>query len=80
MHASLGKAIRIEDPGTVDRVNLPDSEVTSSRTNEGNPETGGNDMRDLIIRRQALYIRRLELKVDDLKMQLSQQSLSNDVQ
>lgn len=81
------KTIRIEDPGTVDRVNLPDSEVTSSRTNEGNPETGGNDMRDLIIRRQALYIRRLELyirrlelKVDDLKMQLSQQSLSNDVQ
>ena len=67
-------------PGTVDRVNLPDSEVTSSRTNEGNPETGGNDMRDLIIRRQALYIRRLELKVDGLKMQLSQQSLSNDVQ
>lgn len=53
-------------------VNLPDSEVTSSRTNEGNPGTGGNDMRDLIIRRQALYIRRLELKVDDLKMQLSQ--------
>lgn len=37
-------------------------------------------MRDLIIRRQAFYIRRLELKVDDLKMQLSQQSLSNDVQ
>ena len=68
-------------------VNLHGSEVTSSRTNEGNPETGGNDMRDLIIRRQALYIRRLELyirrlelKVDDLKMQLSQQSLSNDVQ
>lgn len=61
-------------------VNLPDSEVTSSRTNEGNPGTGGNDMRDLIIRRQALYIRRLGLKVDDLKMQLSQQSLSNDVQ
>ena len=61
------KTIRIEDPGTVDRVNLPDSEVTSSRTNEGNPGTGGNDMRDLIIRRQALYIRRLGLKVDDLK-------------
>ena len=39
-----------------------------------------NDMRDLVIRRQALYIRRLELKVDGLKMQLSQQSLSNDVQ
>ena len=61
-------------------VNLPDSEVTSSRTNEGNPGTGGNDMRDLIIRRQALDIRRLELKIDDLKMQLSRQSLSNDVQ
>lgn len=32
------KTIRIEDPGTVDRVNLPDAEVTSSRTNEGNLE------------------------------------------
>ena len=73
------KAIRIEDQGTVDRADIPNSSIGSNLANGDNRRDDENDMRDLIIHRQALYIRRLELKADDLQMQLSQQSLSNHV-
>lgn len=64
--------IRIEDLSTVDRADVPDSSTDSNHANGDSRRSDENDMRDLIIHRQALYIRRLELKVDDLKMQLSQ--------